>query len=130
MSRRLDAPSSHMQSISELSLPLRPRIVAVLEMDLLFVASLPINKHNYIPGEEVELLKSHALIILKWFNLGNQIEINVVFFLNTVAMWSQHIQSIFGTVSYSVSKPTKTDFGSVLEGEVYELMRMSDESLV
>lgn len=52
------------------------------------------------------------------------------FFLNTVAMWSQHIQSIFGTVSYSVSKPTKTDFGSVLEGEVYELMRMSDESLV
>ena len=85
-----------MQSISELSLPLRPRIVAGLEMDLLFVASLPINKHNYIPGEEVELLKSHALIILKWFNLGNQIEINVVFFFkhcchveptHTVHLW-------------------------------------------
>lgn len=53
--------------------------MAVLEMDLLFVASLTINKHNCIPGEEVELLKSHALIILKWFNLGNQIEINVFF---------------------------------------------------
>lgn len=54
--------------------------MAVLEMDLLFVAFPAINKHNCIPGEEVELLKSHALIILKWFNLGNQIEINVLFF--------------------------------------------------
>lgn len=80
-----------MQEISELPLHQRPRIVAVLEMDLLFVAFPAINKHNCIPGEEVELLKSHALIILKWFNLGNQIEINVFLKKNIVAMWSQHI---------------------------------------
>lgn len=53
------------QKISEPTLHQRPRIEAILDRDPLFVASLATRTHNFIPGEEVELLKSHALTILE-----------------------------------------------------------------
>ena len=58
----------------------------------IFCLLLPLQSINItIPGEEVELLKSHALIIPKWFNLGNQIEINVVFFKHCCHVEPTHL---------------------------------------